>query len=100
MIANRQTMIVKQGCWDEVVASVVAETCRVSFPHPRRIFTANIGPFDRLVFEAEFENLAEYEKFWAEYLASPEGAAFTEKLNSMLESGGSNEIWTLEECIW
>jgi hypothetical protein len=97
MIVNRRTMIVKPGCWDGAVASVVAETKRLSFPHPRRILTVNIGPFDRLVFEAEFESLAEYEKFWAEYFASPEGVAFTEKLNSMLVSGGSNEIWTLEE---
>ena len=97
MIANRQTMIVKQGCWDEAVALVVAETKRVSFPHPRRIFTANIGRYDRLVFEAEFENLAEYEKFWAEWRASPEGAAFLKEWNDLLEAGGTNEIWTLVE---
>ncbi|GAG90579.1 unnamed protein product, partial [marine sediment metagenome] len=56
MIVNRQTMIVKRGCWDEAEAMAVAETKRVSFPHPRRLYSSNISPFDRLVFEAEFEN--------------------------------------------
>jgi hypothetical protein len=95
MIVNRRTMIVKPGCWDEAVALVVAETKRVSFPHPRRILTENISPFDRLVFEAEFENLAEYEKFWAEYLASPEAASFQEGWDDLVEAGGANEIWSL-----
>jgi hypothetical protein len=98
MIANRRTFIVKPGCWDEAVALAVAETKRVSFPHPERIYTSNIGLFDRLVYEAEFENLAEYEKYWAEWFATPEADAFLKKWNDLLEAGGTNEIWTLEEC--
>ena len=95
MIVNRQTMIVKPGRLDEAEALAVAETKRVSFPHSRRLYSSNISPYDRLVFEAEFENLAEYEKFWAEWRASPETAAFQEKFNDLLEAGGTNEIWTL-----
>ena len=97
MIVNRRTFVVKAGCWDEAEALAVAETKRESFPHPQRIYSSNISPFDRLVYEAEFENLAEYEKYLADWFASPEGSAVAEKLNSMLESGGKNEIWTLEE---
>ena len=97
MIVNRRTFVVKEGCWDEALALTVAETKRVSFPHPRRLYSSNISPFDRLVFEAEFENLAEYVKFWAEWFASPEGAAFMEKWDTLTKSGGTNEIWTLEE---
>jgi hypothetical protein len=97
MIVNRQTMIVKPGCSDEAEALAVAETKRVSFPHARRLYSSNLSPFDRLVFEAEFENLAEHEKFWAEWRASPETAAFLKKFNDLLEAGGTNEIWTLVE---
>ena len=97
MIVNRRTFLVKGGCWDEALALTGAEISRVSFPHARRLYSSNIGPFDQLVFEAEFENLAEYEEFWAEYSASPEGAAFNEKFDTLLKSGGTNEIWTLEE---
>jgi hypothetical protein len=64
--------------------------------YARRLYFSNIGPFDRLALEVEFENLAQYEEYWAEYFASPEGVAFNEKLNTLLESGGTNEIWTLE----
>ena len=97
MIVNRRTFQVKGGCWEEAVALMVAETKRVRLPHARRIYSSNIGPFDRLVFEAEFENLADYEEFWAEWSASPEGDAFVEKWETLVKSGGMNEIWTLEE---
>ena len=97
MIVNRRTFVVKGGCWEEAVAMAVAETKRLSHPHARRIYLSNISPFDTLVFEAEFENLAEYETFWADWFASPEGAAFAEKWDTLVRSGGTNEIWTLEE---
>lgn len=97
MIVNRRTFVVKSGCWDEAEALAVAETNRVSFPHLRRLYSSNISPFDRLVFEAEFENLAEYEKFWAEWFAAPESAVFLKKWDDLLEAGGTNEIWTLVE---
>jgi hypothetical protein len=60
MIVNRRKFQVKGGCWEEAVALMVAETKGTSFPHPRRIYSSSIGHFDRLVFEAEFESLAEY----------------------------------------
>lgn len=97
MIVNRRTFIVKAGCWDEAEALVVADTKSESFPHPRRIYSSDIGPHDRLVYEAEFENLAEYEKYWAEWFASHESVAFVKKFNDLLEAGGTNEIWTLVE---
>jgi hypothetical protein len=95
MLVNRRTFIVKNGCWDEAVAMAVAEVQRVGFPRATRLYVPKIGPFSTLVFEAEFESLAEYEKFWAEYFASPEGVAFNEKLDTVTESGGTNEIWAL-----
>ena len=97
MLVNRRTFIVKRGCMEEALALLKAEKERVSHPHAGRIYTPSIGPFGVLVNEVEFESLEEYERFWAEWSASPEGAAFMEKWYDLTETGGTNEIWTLVE---
>jgi hypothetical protein len=95
MLVNRRTFIVKNGCWEEAVAMGVAEVQRIGLPRASRLYVSEIGPFSSLVGEFEFESLAEYEAFWAEYFASPEGVAFNEKWGTVTESGGTNEIWRL-----
>lgn len=97
MIVNRRTFRVKWGRVEEAVALMKAEGKRVGFPHALRLYTNYTGPFSTIAFEAEFENLEEYERWWAEYFASPEGAAFNGKFLALLEAGGTNEIWNLEE---
>ena len=95
MLVNRRTFMVKNGHWDEAVAMGVAEVQRVGLPHASRVYAPEIGPFSTLVLEADFESLAEYEEFWAEYFASPEAVEFNEKWDTVTESGGTNEIWRL-----
>jgi hypothetical protein len=97
MIVNRRTFAMKRGCMEEVVALVKADWERNSWPHARRLYTPNIAPFGVMVVELEFENLAEYEKSWAEWFASPEGVAFMEKWVTLTRSSGTNEIWNLVE---
>lgn len=97
MIVNRRTFTVKWGRMEEVVALIKAEIKRVDFPHAWRIYTPGIGAFSVLAIEGEYENLEEYERFWAEYSSSPEGVEANEKLATMLVEGGANEIWTLVE---
>ncbi len=97
MLVNRRTFIAKRGRMEEVVALVKAEIERVSHPHARRLYIPSIGPLDVIAHEVEFESLEEYERFWAEWFASPEGAAFNEKWSDLTETGGTNEIWTLVE---
>lgn len=95
MLANRRTFLVARGCMEEAVAMAVTEIQRIGSPRASRLYVPEIGPFSTLVFETEFESLEEYEKFWADWFASPEGIAFNEKWNSLIESGGTNEIWEM-----
>jgi len=80
---------------EEVVALLVADRERTG--NTFRLYTSDIGPFDVVAIEIEFESLEEYEKGWAEWRARPEVAAFMEKWYDLTESGGNNEIWTLVE---
>jgi LPS sulfotransferase NodH len=97
MIVNRRTFIVKRGRLEEVVALIMAETKRVGQTPVVRLYLPEIAAFDQIAMEWEFENLAEYQRFWEEWFASPQGVAFLEKWNDLTETGGANEIWTLAE---
>jgi hypothetical protein len=61
-----------------------------------RVYTPYVSPHSRVIIEVEYESLVDYEKFWAEFQASPEAAAFMEKWYANCEPGGSTEIYTLE----
>ena len=93
MIVQRVTHKVKQGCMEELVAlgnSFIESTGRTV-----RRYTPNVGRFDTLVGDHEFEGLAEMEKFWAEWHARPDTPAFMEKWFALTETGGTTEIWNL-----
>jgi len=62
-----------------------------------RIYSDNVGPHDTLVVDMEFEGLAERGKFWPEWVAKPDSAAFMEKWRAVTERGGTCEIWNLVE---
>jgi hypothetical protein len=95
MLVNRRTFVVKRGHMDEVVALIQAEMKRTN--DKSRIYVSETGSFDTIAGEWEFESLAEYEKGWAEYFATPEATTFLQKWNELTETGGTNEIWTLVE---
>jgi hypothetical protein len=98
MIVNRRTFIVKPGQMDQLLALVNA--AKEQFPglaQAWRTYAPEIGPFDVVAIEWEYESLEEYERDWAEWGATPESAAFMEKWYQLTESGGSNEIWRLVE---
>ena len=93
MLINRRTFIVKRGSLDETLALLKASKQRDGVDY--RLYVSNIGPFDRIAMEFEFENLEAYEKGWAEWESTPEAAVFMEKWNELTETGGANEIWKL-----
>lgn len=99
MIVDRRTFNVKRGCLEELLTLVKAEQERIrqqySYTHALRNYTPLVAPFGTLVIEGEWESLADYEKFWNEWPASPEGSAFMKKWSEMLEHGGTHEIWEL-----
>jgi hypothetical protein len=72
-----------------------AEIERMNLPNTQRVLIPMVAPFDLLVYEAEYEDLSEYERLWADWAASPEAASFMEKWNALTEIGGTNELWEL-----
>jgi hypothetical protein len=96
MIVQRGTFRIKPGRMDEAAALVLAEGEKHP-PRAFRVYTPHTGPVGILAMEWEFENLAEYERYWAEWDAKPETAAFSEKWNELREAGGTLEIWNLAE---
>ena len=101
MIVNRRTFNVKQGRSQEAVellaGEIAAEKERGGYSGTTRIYTSSIGQFDQVAVEWEYEDLAEYEKGWAEWEARPTTARVMEKWLELTKSGGTNEIWDLAE---
>jgi hypothetical protein len=95
MLVNRRTFIVKKKRMGEAVALLVDYAKAIELPHARRIYASQIGPFDTIAIEMEFENMEEFEKVVAEASARPEWDEFAKKLDELTVPGGSNEIWML-----
>ena len=100
MIVDRRTFIYKRGRRNDAVA-VLKEMLQLATSKFKgltgRIYTPSIGPFDTLAMEGEYESLAEYERIQAEFFALPEVALLMEKWLEATETGGTHEIWDLEE---
>jgi hypothetical protein len=58
--------------------------------------TPNLGQFDQVVHEMEFQDIAEREKFWAEWREKRATPEFWKRFDTLRRPGGSAEIWTLE----
>jgi hypothetical protein len=97
MLVDRRTWVVKRGRMEEALELFKAEGKRIGSPPVWRLYAPNIGGFDLLALELEYESLEAYERSWAEYSASPEAAAFQEKLYELTEVGCANELWALVE---
>lgn len=97
MIVDRRVFYLKFADADRAIRMAVEELNRMKWDRPSRLHRAKTGRFATLALEMEFESLAEYEKFWADWDASPESSAFQEKWNDVNETGGSHELWQIVE---
>lgn len=95
MIVYRMTFNIKPGHLDEAREMVLAEIKRVNWHRPIRLYTSKMGRFDTLATENDFANLAEYEQYWNDWLATSAARTFIEKWNPLLEPGGAQELWDL-----
>ena len=95
MIINRRTLIVKGENMAAAAELLAAELKRINLK--ARVFIPILAPLSILAFEAEYESLAEYERFTDEWSASGEAAVFLEKMRELIEIGDSNEIWKVIE---
>ena len=91
MYINRRTFKVKPGAMEEAVKLAKYEIERSE--SNGIVYTAEFGPFDVMVVDFQFESLAEYQKGWSEWATTPEAVKFLEKWHTLVESGGTNELW-------
>jgi hypothetical protein len=61
-----------------------------------RIYRSRIGPFNTIVHEIEFEDIAAREAFWDKWWETRATPEFMEKWSQLVVEGGGVEIWTLE----
>ena len=97
MIVNRRTFYVKPEQVDAAVQwiqNVIAdERARGEALGHARVYVAQTGRFGQVAFEAEYESMAEYERFMAEWFARPENVKANNHFITLLDSGGTNQIW-------
>ena len=94
MYINRMTINVKPGHMEDVLA--LLKENREQTGSNQRIYEIYIGKYDQISLEIEAEDMAGYEKGWAEWSARPETPAFREKWLEYTD-GGFEEIWRLVE---
>lgn len=95
MIVHRMTFHIKPGHRDEALALLVAESQRVNWHRPQRLYESKVGRSNTLSAETEFANLAEYDQYWTDWVAQPAAHAFLEKWILLEEHGGVQELWDL-----
>ena len=86
MIVQRITWVAKRGQRDKLVQIGTAEDAEMNYPNRvRNLIPAFGGSWDTLITEFEFEDIDEYQEFWAEWRAT-RGDAFMAKMNPLAES--------------
>ncbi|MDQ3539615.1 MAG: hypothetical protein M3440_02905 [Chloroflexota bacterium] len=103
MIVVRTVFQAKPGRGGELASRMAANSPRITegmteqmgVQRRWRVLTDLSGPFDTVVFEVEFENLAESERARPILFQLP---AFQEHMAQAQEliAGGHNELWTIE----
>ena len=99
MVVQRHYMRLKRDADIEEVLKIAREVANL-FAHPGKIryYSANIGPpANTFVWEIEFENLAEQERFWAAWLETEEVPPLLEKWYKVVEEDIKSELWYLHE---
>jgi hypothetical protein len=101
MIVQRITANVKIGCMDKLIELFKTEAApwiaTWDQPPKWRLYTPNLGKWDRLAWEVEFKNFIEYDRFWTAWLGTPEFIEYSKRWDELVETGLVNEIWDLVE---
>ena len=93
MIVQRMTVRVKKGHMQDALN--LLKEYRKQEGYEYRLYESDLGTFDQISLEFEFDNFAARENFWAEWRNAPTTPAFFEKWLEFIKTGGTNEIWTL-----
>ena len=92
MIVNRRTFHLKRGHQQKVVDFIKAFYISNPDPHVLRWYVSDIGQLDQLVVEIEYQDLADYNRYWSVF---DPGEDFWNKWFDLTELGSTNEIWEL-----
>lgn len=95
MIVNRRTFNLKPDRVEDALA--LAKATQPAFGHNSRYYVPLVAAWHVLVWEAEFQSLAEYDGAMAEYWTRPEAAEELKKWRECFAGGGANELWELVE---
>jgi hypothetical protein len=95
MILNRRVFTLKHGKEQEAVNILRTGASHMTEIPSYRVSTSSIGPAGRVVLELEFEDLAHYASWFADWSATPQSAEFLERWRACVEPGWDNEIWQI-----
>ena len=93
MLVQRWEHKVKPGHVQEAVALTKEALALPNAPQYKRVYTSRIGESNRLAVEWEWESLADYEKAWPAFFATPGWAAFAKKWDAIRDES-KEEFWT------
>ena len=101
MIVVRRTLQVKEGADNKLLALIKSwpDLGLPSPPHGVRVYTyGKASPWGIVIWEQDFESLAEQAAFMKEYFAHPSAGEETDKFMELVESRGSTtEYWRMEQ---
>ena len=100
MLAYQIRVKAKQGqtqkLIDLVLSEVAADRKRINCDCVFRAYMAEFGqPWDEVVLEWEYENLADYEQRWADWGAQPTTPQYMKKWNELTEPGFVTTMWNM-----
>lgn len=90
VLVNRRTWIARPGKAGDAIDFISSWFEDYTWPGAVRLYRNHLAPFDHVALEVECESLAAYEEHWGRWEASHEEGV------KLVESGGANEIWTIE----
>ena len=93
MIVERQFYYPKLGCREDLAELLKAEIQRFPGPHAIRLYWDLAGSSSPVAQEYEFEDFAEYVKWWQGFFAAPGTPAALEKYRELVDRPRTNELW-------
>jgi len=78
MILNQHVWKHKWGRYDDLVSVSKLECERMAIPY--QVYTPMAGAVDTVIFEFQFEDMGEYDRFWARWYTEPEAQKYLRQL--------------------
>ena len=97
MLVIRRIIHAKPGKTGEVSDLAKAERERLKRPHSIRIYAGRLTHPNEVIIEGEWESVAEYETYAAEWYSSTEFAEYVKKMEGLSVGSSPTEIRRLVE---